>query len=225
MCSPSNRPSRRFSDRIHRGKNDLDQAQITDVYNYRFQEIVPLVAGNIFGTEDNGPARKWIALVNKTLNSLLGTRDGKGSCCDKVGLKKGRWTNEEDQILINYIQAIEEGSWRALPKNVGFLRCGKSCRLRWINYLRADLKRGNISIEEEAIITKLHASFGNRLVLFTTTLYVSQCHYIIGYSNTDVAEYLYNSKPDADSLYKYLCKDLTKACSTKSPPVPKVVTI
>ncbi|XLT79504.1 hypothetical protein HN873_001257, partial [Arachis hypogaea] len=48
---------------------------------------------------------------------------------------------------------------------------------------------------------------------------------IIGYSNTDVAEYLYNSKPDADSLYKYLCKDLTKACSTKSPPVPKVVTI
>ncbi|KAL4396808.1 hypothetical protein AHAS_Ahas01G0128900 [Arachis hypogaea] len=74
--SITDRPSRRFSDRIHRGKNDLDQAQITDVYNYRFQEIVPLVAGNIFGTEDNGPARKWIALVNKTLNSLLGTRGG-----------------------------------------------------------------------------------------------------------------------------------------------------
>ncbi|XLS77802.1 hypothetical protein HN51_062027, partial [Arachis hypogaea] len=38
-------------------------------------------------------------------------------CCDKVGLKKGRWTKEEDQILINYIQANGEGSWRALPKN------------------------------------------------------------------------------------------------------------
>ncbi|XP_020961605.1 actin-depolymerizing factor 1-like isoform X2 [Arachis ipaensis] len=48
---------------------------------------------------------------------------------------------------------------------------------------------------------------------------------VIRYSDTDVAEYLYNSKPDADSLYTYLCKDLTKACSTKAPPVPKVVTI
>lgn len=49
----------------------------------------------------------------------------------------------------------------------GLLRCGKSCRLRWINYLRADLKRGNISEEEEEIIIKLHASFGNRYVLPT----------------------------------------------------------
>lgn len=46
----------------------------------------------------------------------------------------------------------------------GLLRCGKSCRLRWINYLRADLKRGNITAEEEEIIIKLHASLGNRLV-------------------------------------------------------------
>ncbi|CAI0626356.1 unnamed protein product [Linum tenue] len=44
----------------------------------------------------------------------------------------------------------------------GLLRCGKSCRLRWINYLRADLKRGNISKEEEETIVKLHKSLGNR---------------------------------------------------------------
>ncbi|RYR50045.1 hypothetical protein Ahy_A07g036592 [Arachis hypogaea] len=43
----------------------------------------------------------------------------------------------------------------------GLLRCGKSFRLKWINYWRAYLKRGNISIEEETIITELHASFGN----------------------------------------------------------------
>ncbi|XP_072091708.1 uncharacterized protein [Arachis hypogaea] len=48
------------------------------------------------------------------------------------------------------------------------------------------------------------------------------CQEVIGYLDTDVAEYLYNSKPDTDSLYKYLCKDPTKACSTKPPPVPKV---
>ncbi|XP_028756695.1 transcription factor MYB111-like [Neltuma alba] len=83
-------------------------------------------------------------------------------CCEKVGLKKGRWTAEEDQILTQYIQQHGEGSWRNLPKNAGLLRCGKSCRLRWINYLRADVKRGNITPEEEEIIVKLHAALGNR---------------------------------------------------------------
>ncbi|KAF7837755.1 Transcription factor MYB111 [Senna tora] len=85
-----------------------------------------------------------------------------GGCCDKLGLKKGRWTAEEDQILTHYIQQNGEGSWRSLPKNAGLLRCGKSCRLRWINYLRADVKRGNITPQEEAIIVKLHAALGNR---------------------------------------------------------------
>ncbi|XP_028125325.1 transcription factor MYB111-like [Camellia sinensis] len=89
---------------------------------------------------------------------------GRAPCCEKVGLKRGRWTAEEDEILTKYIQANGEGSWRSMPKNAGLLRCGKSCRLRWINYLRSDLKRGNISSEEEEIITKLHSTLGNRLV-------------------------------------------------------------
>ncbi|KAG4912391.1 hypothetical protein AAZX31_19G075200 [Glycine max] len=84
-------------------------------------------------------------------------------CCEKVGLKKGRWTTEEEEILTKYIMANGEGSWRSLPKNTGLLRCGNSCRLRWINYLRADLKRGTFSVEEESTILKLHASFGSRL--------------------------------------------------------------
>ncbi|KAL5795696.1 hypothetical protein ACOSQ2_000516 [Xanthoceras sorbifolium] len=95
---------------------------------------------------------------------------GRAPCCEKIGLKKGRWTAEEDEILTNYIQANGEGSWRSLPKNAGLLRCGKSCRLRWINYLRADLKRGNISAEEEDIIIKLHASLGNRWSLIANQL-------------------------------------------------------
>ncbi|XP_015891841.3 transcription factor MYB30 [Ziziphus jujuba] len=95
---------------------------------------------------------------------------GRAPCCEKVGLKKGRWTSEEDQILIKYIQVNGEGSWRSLPKNAGLLRCGKSCRLRWINYLRADLKRGNISSEEEDLIVKLHASLGNRWSLIASHL-------------------------------------------------------
>ncbi|KAK7303717.1 hypothetical protein RJT34_14630 [Clitoria ternatea] len=87
---------------------------------------------------------------------------GRAPCCEKVGLKKGRWTAEEDKILTDYIQENGEGSWKTLPKNAGLLRCGKSCRLRWINYLRADVKRGNITPQEEEIIVKLHAVLGNR---------------------------------------------------------------
>lgn len=64
--------------------------------------------------------------------------------------------------MAKYIKEHGEGSWRSMPKNAGLLRCGKSCRLRWINYLRADLKRGNISEEEEEMIIKLHATLGNR---------------------------------------------------------------
>ncbi|KAH9311499.1 hypothetical protein KI387_026534, partial [Taxus chinensis] len=41
-------------------------------------------------------------------------------------------------------------------------RCGKSCRLRWINYLRPDLKRGCFSIQEERLIIELHKILGNR---------------------------------------------------------------
>ncbi|KAH9626010.1 hypothetical protein KSS87_016823, partial [Heliosperma pusillum] len=87
---------------------------------------------------------------------------GRAPCCEKVGLRRGRWTTEEDDKLSNYILQHGEGSWRSLPKNAGLLRCGKSCRLRWINYLRSDLKRGNISPQEEDIIIRLHATLGNR---------------------------------------------------------------
>jgi hypothetical protein len=47
----------------------------------------------------------------------------------------------------------------------GLLRCGKSCRLRWINYLRPDIKRGNFSDEEEQSIIQLHQLLGNRYLL------------------------------------------------------------
>ncbi|KAG8370488.1 hypothetical protein BUALT_Bualt14G0122000 [Buddleja alternifolia] len=74
---------------------------------------------------------------------------GRKPSCEKTGLKKGKWSEEEDEKLINYIKANGNGSWRSLPKNAGLLRCGKSCRLRWINYLREDLKRGNFTRDED----------------------------------------------------------------------------
>ncbi|KAE8677912.1 Transcription factor MYB39 [Hibiscus syriacus] len=70
---------------------------------------------------------------------------GRTPCCDKNGLKKGPWTPEEDLKLTNYIQIHGPGNWRTLPKNAGLQRCGKSCRMRWTNYLRPDIKRGRWS--------------------------------------------------------------------------------
>ncbi|EES12768.1 hypothetical protein BDA96_06G218400 [Sorghum bicolor] len=87
---------------------------------------------------------------------------GRAPCCAKVGLNKGSWTPEEDMRLIAYIQKYGHANWRALPKQAGLLRCGKSCRLRWINYLRPDLKRGNFTADEEETIIKLHAMLGNK---------------------------------------------------------------
>ncbi|KAL8132492.1 myb-related protein 315-like [Apium graveolens] len=87
---------------------------------------------------------------------------GRQPCCDKVGLKRGPWTTDEDCRLMNFI--LENGiqCWRTIPKLAGLLRCGKSCRLRWINYLRPDLKRGMLSETEENQIIQLHACLGNR---------------------------------------------------------------
>lgn len=58
----------------------------------------------------------------------------------------------------------------------GLMRCGKSCRLRWINYLRPDVKRGNFTPEEEETITRLHKALGNKQV------FLSQIIKIISYN-------------------------------------------
>ncbi|GLJ05450.1 hypothetical protein SUGI_0018420 [Cryptomeria japonica] len=82
--------------------------------------------------------------------------------CSKMGLNRGPWTPEEDELLVKYLQKNGEGGWRTLPKKAGLMRCGKSCRLRWMNYLRPDVKRGRISPDEEDLILRLHRLLGNR---------------------------------------------------------------
>ncbi|KAB2610115.1 myb-related protein 315-like [Pyrus ussuriensis x Pyrus communis] len=87
---------------------------------------------------------------------------GRQPCCDKVGLKRGPWTIEEDHKLMNFILNNGIHCWRMVPKLAGLLRCGKSCRLRWINYLRPDLKRGAFTEAEENEMIQLHSCLGNR---------------------------------------------------------------
>ncbi|KAL5079022.1 hypothetical protein RYX36_007443 [Vicia faba] len=87
---------------------------------------------------------------------------GRAPCCDKTQVKRGPWSPAEDLKLIAFVQKFGHENWRSLPKQAGLQRCGKSCRLRWINYLRPDLKRGNFTVDEEETIIKLHKAMGNK---------------------------------------------------------------
>ncbi|KAK6913286.1 SANT/Myb domain [Dillenia turbinata] len=115
---------------------------------------------------------------------------GRSPCCDKVGLKKGPWTPEEDQKLLAYIEEHGHGSWRALPVKAGLQRCGKSCRLRWTNYLRPDIKRGKFSLQEEQTIIQLHALLGNRWSAIATHLPKRTDNEIKNYWNTHLKKRL-----------------------------------
>ncbi|VFQ65126.1 unnamed protein product [Cuscuta campestris] len=117
---------------------------------------------------------------------------GRTPCCEKVGLNKGRWTREEDERLVKYIQQHGEGSWRSLPNNAGLQRCGKSCRLRWINYLRSDLKRGNFTAAEEETIVKLHTSLGNRWSTIASHLPGRTDNEIKNYWNSHLSRRIYS---------------------------------
>ncbi|KAH7651301.1 myb proto-oncogene protein plant protein [Dioscorea alata] len=87
---------------------------------------------------------------------------GHHSCCNKQKVRRGLWSPEEDEKLIKYISTYGHGCWSSVPRLAGLQRCGKSCRLRWINYLRPDLKRGSFSHQEESLIIELHRILGNR---------------------------------------------------------------
>nr|URY18879.1 MYB protein [Zanthoxylum bungeanum]URY18880.1 MYB protein [Zanthoxylum bungeanum] len=109
---------------------------------------------------------------------------GRPPCCDKIGVKKGPWTPEEDIILVSYIQEHGPGNWRTVPTNTGLLRCSKSCRLRWTNYLRPGIKRGNFTDHEEKMIIHLQALLGNRWAAIASYLPQRTDNDIKNYWNT-----------------------------------------
>ncbi|KAL2527756.1 transcription repressor MYB5-like [Abeliophyllum distichum] len=115
---------------------------------------------------------------------------GRSPCCSKVGLRRGPWSTKEDTLLTNYIEQHGEGQWRSLPKKAGLLRCGKSCRLRWMNYLRPGIKRGNIGPDEEDLIIRLHSLLGNRWSLIAGRLPGRTDNEIKNYWNTHLLKKL-----------------------------------
>ncbi|KAK7391387.1 hypothetical protein VNO78_19803 [Psophocarpus tetragonolobus] len=134
---------------------------------------------------------------------------GKAPCCEKHGVRRGAWTPEEDQALVDYIKKNGHGSWRTLPKHAGLLRCGKSCRLRWINYLRPGIKRGPFTSEEERTIVQLHGMLGNRWAAIASQLPGRTDNEIKNYWNTHLKKRLLRSCPSLRAKQPLVIPDRT----------------
>ncbi|KAK9748418.1 hypothetical protein RND81_02G055800 [Saponaria officinalis] len=117
---------------------------------------------------------------------------GRAPCCDKANVKKGPWSPEEDAKLKSYIENHGMGgNWIALPQKIGLKRCGKSCRLRWLNYLRPNIKHGGFSEEEDKIILSLYVSIGSRWSIIAAQLPGRTDNDIKNYWNTRLKKKLF----------------------------------
>ncbi|XP_062210934.1 myb-related protein Zm38-like [Phragmites australis] len=121
---------------------------------------------------------------------------GRLPCCDKANVKKGPWTPEEDAKLLAFTSTHGTGSWTTVPQRAGLKRCGKSCRLRYTNYLRPNLKHENFTQEEEELIVTLHAMLGSRWSLIANQLPGRTDNDVKNYWNTKLSKKLRQSGID-----------------------------
>lgn len=124
---------------------------------------------------------------------------GRAPCCDKANVKKGPWSPEEDAALKAYIEKNGTGgNWIALPQKIGLKRCGKSCRLRWLNYLRPNIKHGGFTEEEDNIICNLYISIGSRWSIIAAQLPGRTDNDIKNYWNTRLKKKLLGRRKNSN---------------------------
>ncbi|OVA07820.1 SANT/Myb domain [Macleaya cordata] len=123
---------------------------------------------------------------NNKNSAALSDDASSGGGSGGVALKKGPWTAAEDAILMEYVKKHGEGNWNAVQKNSGLSRCGKSCRLRWANHLRPNLKKGSFTPDEERLILELHSKLGNKWARMAAQLPGRTDNEIKNYWNTRV---------------------------------------
>ncbi|KAK1317798.1 Transcription factor RAX3 [Acorus calamus] len=136
---------------------------------------------------------------------------GRAPCCDKANVKKGPWSPEEDTKLKSYIeQHGTGGNWIALPQKIGLKRCGKSCRLRWLNYLRPNIKHGGFSEEEDNIICSLYINIGSRWSIIAAQLPGRTDNDIKNYWNTRLKKKLLGKQRKDQQHTRRGSKQVTK---------------
>ncbi|XP_057455081.1 transcription factor MYB1-like [Lotus japonicus] len=125
---------------------------------------------------------------------------GRRPCCPRE-INKGAWSREEDEALSRYITIHGEGKWQKVAQNAGLKRCGKSCRQRWLNYLKPGIKRGDIFEDEEDMIIRLHRLLGNRWALIAKRLPGRTDNEIKNYWNTNLSKKLHKQHSLQHSQY------------------------
>ncbi|KAF6166937.1 hypothetical protein GIB67_037450 [Kingdonia uniflora] len=149
---------------------------------------------------------------------------------------RGPYSPEEDAILKAYIEKHGHGNWSTLPQRAGLNRCGKSCRLRWMNYLRPDIKHGNFTAEEDKIISYLYSCIGSKWSIIAAELPGRTDNEVKNYWTTrnkrqrqhepaPLMQLNSPSNPTADySRYYAMQRNLTFLPSPTETPVPTVPT-
>nr|UZG75440.1 MYB113-1 [Nigella orientalis] len=120
------------------------------------------------------------------------------------GLRKGAWSEEEDRLLRRCIEKYGEGKWHQVPLKAGLNRCRKSCRLRWLNYLHPNIKRGEFQEDEADLIMKMHKLLGNRWSLIAGRIPGRTANDIKNYWNSHLSKKLQSSSkkvtPNVDKI-------------------------
>ncbi|XP_008794081.2 transcription factor RAX2-like [Phoenix dactylifera] len=137
---------------------------------------------------------------------------GRAPCCDKTNVKRGPWSPEEDMALKSYLERHGTGgNWIALPQKAGLKRCGKSCRLRWLNYLRPDIKHGGFTEEEDNIICTLYNKIGSRWSVIATQLPGRTDNDVKNYWNTKLKKKMMAAQA---SLYSNITSSSSSSSAT-----------
>ncbi|XP_028775896.1 transcription factor DUO1-like [Neltuma alba] len=124
---------------------------------------------------------------------------------DQGPIRKGPWKAEEDEVLLSHVNKYGPRDWSSIRSKGLLQRTGKSCRLRWVNKLRPNLKSGcKFSLEEERVVIELQAQFGNRWAKIAS--------YLPGRTDNDVKNFwssrrkriarILHSSPPSSKSYK-----------------------
>ncbi|KAK4802252.1 hypothetical protein SAY86_000455 [Trapa natans] len=164
-------------------------------------------------------------MVPTRSKSINGNGDGGSNNAKKV-MNRGAWTAEEDMKLSQYIETHGAKRWKTIATKSGLNRCGKSCRLRWLNYLRPNIKRGNISDEEEDLIVRLHRLLGNRWSLIAGRLPGRTDNEIKNYWNSHLSKKLVSQREKDMQIHLALSQEMaTPPGKTKTPENSPVVVV